>query len=175
MVVVSGSCSPVTARQIQGAQGQGFAGVSLDPVKLLEGGEGELEKASAQALKALENKKGVILHTALGPSDARVKASSESIRKAGPQRLGAALGKLLGVVLERGKIRRAVVVGGDTSGFAARELGFRSLEMLGPIHPGSPLCKGNKSGSFLDGLEILFKGGQVGRDDVFDKIRQGKP
>jgi uncharacterized protein YgbK (DUF1537 family) len=57
----------------------------------------------------------------------------------------------------------------------ARTLGIESLEYLAPMAPGSPLCKVHAPGRAADGCEIVFKGGQVGRDDFFLDVLKGGP
>jgi uncharacterized protein YgbK (DUF1537 family) len=42
-----------------------------------------------------------------------------------------------------------------------------------PTTPGSPLCFAHSEAKAFDGLEIALKGGQVGDDDYFEKIRSG--
>jgi uncharacterized protein YgbK (DUF1537 family) len=68
-----------------------------------------------------------------------------------------------------------IIAGGDTSSFAARALGIESLEMIAPISPGAPLCRAEAPGSPADGLEFLFKGGQVGAENIFELAALGKP
>jgi len=43
---------------------------------------------------------------------------------------------------------------------------------LAPLAPGSPLCRAYAEGAH-DGLEIAFKGGQMGRPDFFSAARGG--
>ncbi len=70
-------------------------------------------------------------------------------------------------------MRRAVVTGGDTCGYAAREMGITALEMVAPMAPGSPLCRVYAEHKPLDGMEMLFKGGQVGPVTLFGNILKG--
>jgi uncharacterized protein YgbK (DUF1537 family) len=63
-----------------------------------------------------------------------------------------------------------VVTGGDTSFHVANQLGIEALEMVAPTAPGCPLCQASVPGSPLDGIEICFKGGQVGKDDYFQTV-----
>lgn len=179
MVVVSGSCSPVTARQIDRASADGFDTVAIDPIRLLEAdGAGEpWEALLNRALPALQQGRSIILHACRGPEDPRLAATREWIARTGrpsdTRRLGSLLGRLLRDLLERSEVRRAVVTGGDTSGYAARELGIRALETVAPFAPGSPLCRIHSENPRMDGVEILFKGGQVGPVDLFSRILNG--
>jgi uncharacterized protein YgbK (DUF1537 family) len=45
--------------------------------------------------------------------------------------------------------------------------------MIAPFLPGAPLCKAHAPGSPVNGIEINLKGGQVGGDDYFVRMREG--
>ncbi len=45
--------------------------------------------------------------------------------------------------------------------------------MIAPLTPGAPLCRARAPGSALDGLEVNFKGGQVGAEDYFGAAARG--
>ena len=66
-----------------------------------------------------------------------------------------------------------LVAGGDTSGRVARALNIESLEMVGELVRGSPLCRATAPNSPADGIEITFKGGQIGPVDFFGLVRDG--
>lgn len=149
---LSGSCSPVTAAQIDWALAHGFGGVALDP----SGGGNPAAIAAA-----LRSGRSVIAYTSRGQSDGTVPAES----------LGTMLGKLAREVVALSGVKRVVVAGGDTSSYAARALGIESLEMLAPLSPGAPLCRARAPGSPVDGLEVNFKGGQVGTPDYFGRAQ----
>ncbi len=179
MIVVSGSCSPVTDRQIGWALEHGAAEVALNTANLADAdtAETEIETTVAKALELHECGRTVICHSARGPSDPRrqetvrrFEAMGHDARQNSGRVLGEALGTILLRLLKRGKVRRSVVTGGDTSFFAARKLAVESLEMIAPVAPGCPLCRAHIPGSALDGMEICFKGGQVGKDDFFGTV-----
>jgi uncharacterized protein YgbK (DUF1537 family) len=56
----------------------------------------------------------------------------------------------------------------------AHALGIEALEMIAPLAPGAPLCRAYAPGSPADGLEVVFKGGQVGNVDFFGAVMKGK-
>jgi uncharacterized protein YgbK (DUF1537 family) len=66
-----------------------------------------------------------------------------------------------------------LVAGGDTSSYAARSLGVEAVEMVAPLAPGAPLCRAHSSHRAAHGLEVNFKGGQVGAPDYFGAVRRG--
>lgn len=145
LLVVSGSCSPVTAGQIDWALAHGFTGIEFSPA------------APAAAVAALKSGRHALVYTSRGPAGAPVPA----------EKLGARLGRLAREAIAQTGVRRLVVAGGDTSSYAARALGIESLEMFAPLAPGAPLCRAQAPGSPADGLEVNFKGGQVGAPDYF--------
>ncbi len=84
-----------------------------------------------------------------------------------------ALGRIGGSILAEVALRRAVVTGGDTSWYVVAALGVERLEMVAPMAPGSPLCRARGRGSPADGVEFVFKGGQVGRVDLLERVVEG--
>lgn len=161
IVALSGSCSPVTATQIRHAESHGFEAIKLDPQPLSRG-EG-IEQAVRAALDALEQRRSVVLYSAASPED---RVDLQGARDA----LGEQSGRVLCAVLDRAPIRRAMVAGGDTSSHAGRQLGIHALTFLSRIAPGAPLCRAWSNSPARDGLEIVFKGGQLGQHDFFTKV-----
>lgn len=151
LLVLSGSCSPATAAQIQQAQHSGFSAFELD-------GAAPWRTQAAKARDALKRGESVVLYTALGP---------QLINEAHSEEFGAALGRMLHeLVLESG-VRRVVIAGGDTSTHAVKQLNLEALIFQAPLAPGVPLCRAHAPGSAFDGLELALKGGQIGPPDFF--------
>lgn len=176
IIVVSGSCSPVTGKQIEWALAHGFSGIELNTAKLAdaEHASGERESAVRKSLDALAIGRSIILHTAMGPDDPRITMTErKSAARPLGERLGEQLGLMLRTLLETAGLRRVVVAGGDTAGFTTRQLGIYALELLTPIAPGSPLCRASSHHAALDGLEIAMKGGQGGSENYFEHVRCG--
>jgi uncharacterized protein YgbK (DUF1537 family) len=159
MIVVSGSCSPVTDRQIAQAVAAGFSEIALDPMHLLD--PQAAEPNLSESLAIVRAGRSLILHTSRGPTDRRLQHSLASSER---ETLGRALGALLDRLLQASGLKRAVVCGGDTSMAVARALGIEALEFASPAAPGSPLCLVHAPGRNADGCEMVFKGGQNGRD-----------
>jgi 3-oxoisoapionate kinase len=185
LLVVSGSCSPVTERQIRRALTQGFADVPLDvPALVTPESTGKIiEQTACAALRLLEQHQGVILHTSIGPEDPRLARSIERLVAMGQTQnqaragsaalLGGLLGKLILRILADRPIERIAVTGGDTSTHVARALGVEALEAVGPLAPGGPLCRIHAPGTPAHQREIVFKGGQVGNDAFFKTLLKG--
>jgi uncharacterized protein YgbK (DUF1537 family) len=80
---------------------------------------------------------------------------------------------VLSRVIQTRSVRRVAVFGGDTSGHIAESLGIEALEYVSPLEPGAPLCRVHSRDEAVDGLEIVFKGGQVGYDDFLATVLHG--
>jgi 3-oxoisoapionate kinase len=154
LLVLSGSCSPVTAKQIRRARQQGFTAIRLHAGR-------RWGNESRKALTALARGDSVVLYTALGPEDSND----------GTGAFGVPLGILLRKLLLASGVRRILMAGGDTSTHAVKQLGLTALTFAAPLVPGAPLCRGHATGSPLDGLELVLKGGQIGPDDFFAQVR----
>ena len=181
IVGVSGSCSPVAARQLEFARANGFTVIDLTPDPNAPEPLGNFTSLGAIVKNAVEALKtpgccGVLLNTCAGPDDPRLTAHADNWRLQTSdykRSIGTALGQILRGVMEASEVRRVVVAGGDTSGFVAKELGIVSLEMVCPLAPGSPLCHASVPHSSYDGVEIVFKGGQMGRQEFYTDVLNG--
>jgi len=170
LLVLSGSCSPVTARQIAWAEGQGFAAVALDVAAVARGESAPCREAAAVLAAALRAGRSTVLFTSRGETELELVSLSGAERGL----IGRALGAIARDVLGQVPVRRLLVAGGDSSSFAAATLGIQALTMIAPLAPGAPLCRAHASGSPADGIEINFKGGQVGTDDYFGRVVRGR-
>jgi len=155
ILAVCGSCSPVTAAQIEWAARHGFVEVTLDPASP------DAPAALAAIRAALAGKQSVVLHT---QSARRV----DSQQAAG---LGAALGAIVNQCLAETRLGRVIVAGGDTSGAIAGALRIESMRMIAELTRGAPLVRVDAPSSPADGIEMVFKGGQIGPVDFFGQVR----
>jgi uncharacterized protein YgbK (DUF1537 family) len=194
ILVGSGSCSPVTSRQIEWALKNEFAEVAIDAAAIVSGAPAtlkmkpetrhlvsyrnlenpaslEIQRAIKVASSHLRNGRSVIVHTTRTGANkgiaTRFKNNTASV-------LGRALGEVLRGALEQSNVHRICIAGGDTSGHAARALGIDALEMIASLTPGAPLCRAHAPESAIDGCEVFFKGGQVGSEDYFGIVLKGK-
>ena len=179
MAVVSGSCSPETARQIRQAGDRGFEPIRVDATRAVDPTEwqAEIERSVAAAHKALSEGRDPILYTALGPDDPAVAAFRTAVdgrsRDLVNERVGAGLGIMLDRVLRTARLDRCVIAGGDTSGHGALALGLYALTAIASTTPGASLAKAHCEDAAYANLEIALKGGQMGSPDYFWEIKQG--
>ncbi|MEI7025912.1 four-carbon acid sugar kinase family protein [Paenibacillus sp. y28] len=181
LLTVSGSCSPVTERQIQAALRAGHAGIRVPADQLLqpETSEAAHAQVKAEALCLLQSGRSVVLYTASGPQDESIGRIRSILAAQGckPEEsgrlLGGALGRLTRELVRAAGLRRIVIAGGDTSGYITRELGVYALSCKAALDPGAPLCEAYSEDLPFDGLELVLKGGQVGGEHFFEKVRLG--
>lgn len=180
ILIISGSCSPVTSSQIQYALGNGFAEIAIDTVAFAnqyssasDTEENLISLYVDQAAKLILDGKSVLIHTSLGNDDVRVIESDKIFNNNGLNKSTASIvyGKVLGEiakkVAEKTNLKRLVIAGGDTSSYAARAMGIDAMEMISPLTAGAPLCKVHSANTAINNLHVVFKGGQVGKQDFF--------
>lgn len=158
LLVVSGSCSPVTAAQISHAKANGFEEIVLDAVKICN--DGTLDgKQLTTIVEKLHQQQNLIVHT-----------GSKQAQNLSSEKLGTALGTIAKKAVLKAGVKRILVAGGDTSSYAARAMEIDAVEMLAPLVAGAPLCKVHSRNAAMQGLEVNFKGGQVGGKEYFLKV-----
>jgi uncharacterized protein YgbK (DUF1537 family) len=181
LLVVSGSCSPVTEEQIGEAMKLGFTGIRVPVDELIDPERAKQARnlLLTEATERLERGESVILFSASGPDDPGIAEFRRGLLAQGfraedsSKLLGGLLGELVRSVIELTGLKRLVVAGGDTSGYVTRELGIFALECVSVLAPGAPLCRASSASPQLDGLELILKGGQVGERDFFQRAKNG--
>jgi uncharacterized protein YgbK (DUF1537 family) len=165
LLVLSGSCSPTTERQIRAALANGYHGIPLDVSRLLDEGcaAAVAEAALEEAATHLRAGQSTVIYTALGPLAAGAQPGGEA--------LGRRAGALLRRILTETRVPRIVLAGGDTSTHAVAQLGIHALTWAASLEPGAPLCRAHAPTPDLDGLQLVLKGGQVGGEDFFERMR----
>ena len=162
LLVVSGSCSPVTKNQIQYAGKNEFHLIELNASATAEDMI-DLTTIINEVKDRLQKKKHVLVHTG-----ARQSTNLSS------QKLGSALGLIAKAAAEADLTRRVIIAGGDTSSYAARAMDVEAVAMIAPLVHGAPLCRAFSANRSIDGLQVNFKGGQVGAEDYFQLCVRGK-
>ena len=155
LLVLTGSCSPVTAAQIAHATSNGFEEIIIDAVKICS--DDIVEDVVINKInELLQLQKNVIVHTGV-----------KQIQNLSSAKLGRALGTIAREAVQKSLVKRVVIAGGDTSSYAARAMEIEAVEMIASLVSGAPLCKAISANKQVNGLEVNFKGGQVGGEDYF--------
>jgi uncharacterized protein YgbK (DUF1537 family) len=162
VLVLAGSLSPITARQV--ASATSFDTLRLDAVRLAEPDGGYRIGAGRDIASRLAAGRHMLVCTA--PADGE--------RAALPSRtLAIASGRLLAEVLALTPLARVGIAGGDTSSHGVLALDAWALAYAGQLAAGVPLCTLRSARAELDGLQLMLKGGQMGDDDIFQRLIQG--
>lgn len=177
ILVLSGSCSPVTADQIAHAEAEGFATIRMDVVAATspDGAKAEQQRLMDEIRAGFETAKGVLVFAARTIDDPAYAALSDAAAARGESFadtqdcLGRFLGELARDSVPAFGLRRMVIAGGDTSGRVVESLPVDALEVAHPLTRGAPLCRCHSRDSVYDGLQVALKGGQMGEPDVFTK------
>ena len=158
VLAVSGSRSQQTRRQMDAA---GRAGWTVRPLPL---GLGDSDGASAIASVVEELRAG--RSVALTSDDAGGTDPLAAIARAGAEVMRAAV--------TAGVTDRVVVCGGDTSGRVVRMLAIESLSIVAHPPGNVVVLRAHASAPGMDGVELVLKGGQMGRVDLLEDLRTGR-
>ena len=154
-LVLSGSCSAMTRRQVADYAGANPA-YRLDPLALDRDGV-------QPALDWLAGQAGAPLVYATAEPEA-VRAAQEALGRA---RAGEIVEDALAAIAvsqrNRG-VRRIVVAGGETSGAVTQALGVARLDVGPEIAPGVPWCAADSGGARV---ALALKSGNFGTEDFF--------
>jgi uncharacterized protein YgbK (DUF1537 family) len=157
-VLLSGSCSAMTNRQVAAALAAGRPAFRLDPLELAERGAGPaLDWLAAQDMAATP-----LLYATAEP--AAVRAAQDRLGKDRAGRLVEDALAACAVLARDQGARRFVVAGGETSGAVALALGIRRLDIGPEIAAGVPWCFAQSSGQ---DVAITLKSGNFGAESFF--------
>ncbi|MFO7647426.1 four-carbon acid sugar kinase family protein, partial [Halomonas campaniensis] len=170
LLVLSGSCSPQTRGQLAHFEGQGGEILALAPDDALRDPTNLGRQLAGQVRARFEAGCDVAVATTRRPSDIVAGASAENLARA----VGQVFADLAYELRNSGDINRVVFAGGDTSSHAMRRLGADALELVAfDEAQGGHLCRLVATDSLIDGLEVVLKGGQIGGEEFFSRVRHG--
>ena len=180
LLVLSGSCSALSAAQIDWAIAAGFQEIRITPEQLISTDKRTLQVLEDQMLNALSAGKSMLIYTAKGPDDHHLAAVIDKVPAdmSAPafiaNRIGLLYSRLAHTALARAGLTRLVVAGGDSSSFTMRQLGAIALEIKAShFKQNAHVCTLISNDPLINGKEILLKGGQVGADDLYGCMLQG--
>lgn len=162
-VVLSGSCSAMTNRQVADYLDRGARGFRIDPLELVD-----LGPAKAQEwLAAQDLTRAPILYATADP--ASVKATQQRI---GVAKAGAIVEEALAacaIAARDAGARRFLVAGGETSGAVTKALGVEQLDVATEIAPGVPWCFCSSGGHRI---ALTLKSGNFGGEGFFTEAQE---
>ncbi len=180
LLVLSGSCSALSAAQIDWAVAAGFVGLRITPDQLISSDDTTLQTLERQMLDALAAGKSVVMYTAKGPDDDQVAAVQDKL-PAGvsapafvASRIGLLYARLARSAIVDAGLTRIVVAGGDSSSFTMRQLGAMALETKAShFRQNAHVCTLFSEDPQIHGKEVLLKGGQVGTAELYGVMLKG--
>lgn len=156
-ILLAGSCSEMTRRQIACAMEHGVAAVKIQPLELLDG---------RQTLESLWEFIGrnpgtdVLLYSSDAPEQVR------EIQETGKEQVAALLEQTIAALAKRAVeagYTRIIVAGGETSGAVTRALEFDSYIIGESVAPGVPVMIPRNRRE----IRLVLKSGNFGQEDFF--------
>lgn len=157
-IILAGSCSQATLRQIYAYQKAGGLSLKLDPQNI-QNGKQTLEDIRDFMQK---NKRDILLYSSESPAylhsirGEQLKVYADIIEKS--------LSKIA-VIAQKDAYSCFIVAGGETSGAVAKALGYRAYHIGPSIAPGVPVMAPLEAPS----IRIVLKSGNFGQDDFFSR------
>jgi uncharacterized protein YgbK (DUF1537 family) len=158
-LVLSGSCSEATRRQVAHAIAAGLPALKLEPLHLAEGAQDA--SGAARWLAEQPADKPALVYATAEPAAVRKAQERLGVAKAGAL-VEEAMAEVAAIAVKRGTTR-LIVAGGETSGAVVAALGARALAIGPEIDPGAPWTR------VVDGpaIALALKSGNFGKDDFF--------
>ena len=161
-LVLSGSCSPQTAVQLDVAEADGWAMIRLpiENLKTHEDAQRALNTIFPEMVSILNAGQPVAVFTARG-------AATESFDAQRTPIVGEALASVFRQAVRHAGVRHVIFAGGDSSSYAMRASGAYALEIAASTgRQAGHTCRLIAEDE-LDGVEVMLKGGQAGGDRFF--------
>ena len=98
----------------------------------------------------------------------------DAARHAAGRLVGQRLGQVARAVLQRTRLQRLLLSGGDTSSQVTQALAPQALVIAARLARGAPLCRMVGGPPGVDGVEVALKGGQMGDTEFFESARRGR-
>lgn len=157
--LMAGSLSPVTRRQVEAAGS--YTRIQADAAALCADA-GYAEALLGEVAASLRAGRHTLVWTA--PAE----AGTADTAQAGL--VAAATAAFVASVLRSVRLRRVGIAGGDTSSLAVRALGCWGLSYRCTLAPGVTVSRTHADDPSVDGLELMLKGGQMGGEDLFERL-----
>lgn len=162
-IVLSGSCSAMTNKQVADYTSRGVPAFQLDPLALAEHGPQEaLDWLAQQDLD-----KAPLIYATANPDS--VRAAQEKLGIAGAGEIVEATLSTCAVAARDRGARRVIVAGGETSGAVTKALGVSQLDIGTEIAPGVPWTYCQSDGHQI---ALTLKSGNFGAETFFTDAQE---
>lgn len=157
-IILAGSCSAATRRQIKEFGDSGNFAYKVEPGKLMTG-----EQTAQSVWQEIEKNaagKEILIYSSDEPDKV------EEAQKAGKEQTAAMIEEFfasLAVKAEASGYKRIIVAGGETSGAVTKALGYGAYHISESIAPGVPVMIPIKNPS----IRLVLKSGNFGQPDFF--------
>jgi len=161
-IILSGSCSAMTNKQVAAYLATGAPGFQLDPAVLAENGP----QAALDWLAGQDLGKAPLIYATADPESVRLAQEQLGRARAG-EIVEAALASCATAARDAGA-RRVIVAGGETSGAVTKALGVGRLDIGNEIAPGVPWTFCESDGHRI---ALTLKSGNFGAETFFSDAR----
>lgn len=162
-IVLSGSCSAMTNKQVADYTSRGVPAFQLDPLALAENGRQEaLDWLAQQDLDAAP-----LIYATANPDS--VRAAQDKLGVAGAGEIVEATLSACAVAARDRGARRVIVAGGETSGAVTKALGVTQLDIGAEIAPGVPWTYCSSGGHQI---ALTLKSGNFGAETFFTDAQE---
>ncbi|MDO6729111.1 four-carbon acid sugar kinase family protein [Marinovum sp. 2_MG-2023] len=162
-IVLSGSCSAMTNKQVADYTSRGVPAFQLDPLALAENGpQKALDWLAQQDLD-----KAPLIYATANPES--VRAAQEKLGVAGAGEIVEATLSACAVAARDRGARRVIVAGGETSGAVTKALGVSQLDIGTEIAPGVPWTYCQSGGQQI---ALTLKSGNFGSETFFTDAQE---
>ncbi|WP_439122166.1 3-oxo-tetronate kinase [Marivita sp.] len=157
-VVLSGSCSAMTNKQVAAYTASGCATYRLDPLELATDGPGP----AVAWITAQDLTKAPLIYATAKPDSVRAAQDKLGVQRAG-EIVEQALADCAIAARDAGA-QRFIIAGGETSGAVTQALGVDRLDIGTEIAPGVPWCFATSKGI---PIALTLKSGNFGTESFF--------
>ncbi|MFJ3459746.1 four-carbon acid sugar kinase family protein [Achromobacter spanius] len=166
VLVVAGSLSPVTARQI--AACERYTRQPLQVERLLTDDHYAAQQVALAAATLAEGR-NVLVHTDKPAGTVTADQTAATARAT-----ASLVADIVRASAQAGpRLNRIGIAGGDTSSQATLALGLWGLAFKCVLAPGVTVSIARSDDPVTDGVELMLKGGQMGGDRLFDQLATG--
>lgn len=157
-LLLAGSCSAQTLKQIQTYQKDGGVALAI-PVNKMISGIFDFDEFVENIISNLQ-RKDVLIYSSNQPNEIEI---FKHLDKDISEKIERVMGMIAQSALMHG-CKKIIVAGGETSGAVTKALGVKSVHIGPSVAPGVPVMQDTASQ-----LRLVLKSGNFGQDDFFEQ------